>query len=183
MKWPAVTTVISNYGVFAGKVPIVKEFPAAFSVALVMLILIGCNTSHDHESFYAALANAKQAGEVQRGWIPTFLPESSTTIHIAYDLSPSRVWCAFQFDPGDAGNLRNNLNPVEQFVPPPWGVRSPAVPWWPKLLEGSLNTQKVQGAGLKLYTVSRRLSEAQTETLLFAMDWPKGQGYFTDALQ
>jgi len=42
--------------------------------------------------------------------------------------------------------------------------------------------QKIQGAGLTLYTVSRRISQVETETLLFAMDWPKGQGYFTDAV-
>jgi hypothetical protein len=85
----------------------VKQLPVAFSAALAMLILIGRHASHDQESFYPAPANAKQPGEIQRGWIREFLPKSSRNIHIVYDLSPSRVWCAFQFDPNDADNLRS----------------------------------------------------------------------------
>jgi hypothetical protein len=116
---------------------------------------------------------------MERGWIPEFLPNSSRSIHVVYDLSPSRSWCAFQFDPGDDGNLRQNLRAL---VGPIGRVRRPDVPWWPKLFQGNLDVQRIQGAGLTLYTVSRRISQVETETLLFAMDWPKGQGYFTDAV-
>jgi len=157
-----------------------KRIPVAFSFVLLISILIGCRSSHDQESFYPVLANAKKDGAIDRGWIPEFLPDSSRSIHEVHDLSPSTVWCAFEFDPADAGNLRRNLKSLDSLASSIGRVTSPDVPWWPKLLQGNLDVRKIQDSGLKLYTVSRPISQVETETLLVAIDGPKGRGYFTD---
>ncbi len=85
-----------------------KQAPVAVFCALLISILIGCRSSHDQESSYPVLANAKKDGAIARGWIPEFLPNNSRNIHEVHDLSPSTVWCAFEFDPADAGSLREN---------------------------------------------------------------------------
>jgi hypothetical protein len=147
-------------------------------VALVT-ILVGC--SHDHESFYAARSDAEKGGEFERGWLPDFLPKSSHAIHLAYDLSPSREWCGFQFDPADAETLMNSVKSVDPHAPPIPQLPSPRVQWWPKFFEGDLNVQTIQRAeqaGFALYSVTRPATQATNETVLFAIDRKNGRGYF-----
>jgi hypothetical protein len=105
------------------------------------------------------------------------MPESSHAIHIAYDLSPSTVWCAFEFNPTDSEKLVNNLKRVDPMAAPISRVPSPHREWWPKSLEGRLDMQKIQRAGFVLYSRSIPISQVENETLLFAID-QTGHGYF-----
>ncbi len=145
---------------------------------LLLATLAGCRSGHDTEAFYATRTDAEKKGEFERGWLPDFLPASSHAIHVTYDLSPSRVWCAFDFDPGDAGKLLTSVKPTDSVPSPTAQVPSPRVKWWPKLLEGNLDAQKLRGAGLALYSTSRPVSQVANETLLFAIDAANGRGYF-----
>src|SRR3974377_2313940 len=61
------------------------------------------------EYSYATLADAAKAGEINRGWIPDYLPTSSHAIRIIYDPSSPRTWCAFEFSPADSQILKKNL--------------------------------------------------------------------------
>jgi hypothetical protein len=140
--------------------------------------LAGCRDDRT-ESFYPSLAEAKKDGAITRGWIPDeFLPLSSRAIHEIHDLSPSTEWCAFEFVPTDSQNLFKNLKQVEAPPPSVRHVPSPGVSWWPPVVVGNLDIEKIHKAGLDLFVVERPATSITTEVWLFAIDRSKGRGFF-----
>src|SRR5260370_38275753 len=104
------TSVISNAGVLRRNVLHMKQLPVAVSCGVLISILIGCRNSHDQESFYPFLADAKKHGAMTHGWLPDdFLPRSSQAIHQVHDLSPSLEWWTLEFAPTHAQHLLRNL--------------------------------------------------------------------------
>src|SRR2546427_3277989 len=137
----------------------------------------GCG--HDSESFYSSLADADKDGAITRGWIPNdLLPGSSREIHEVHDISPSTEWCAFEFLPTDSQRLLKNLKSVDALPPPVKHIPSPHVSWWPSVLKGNLEVEKIRKAGFQLYVVERPETSVTTEILLFAIAWPEGRGFF-----
>jgi hypothetical protein len=130
------------------------------------------------ESFYASLAEADKDWAITRGWIPDFLPASSRTIHEVHDLSPSKEWCAFEFLPSDSQILRKKLNRFEALPSSVRRVPSPGVAWWPAILKGDLDVEKIRGVGLDLEIVKMPETSVSTQILLFAVDWAKGRAFF-----
>jgi hypothetical protein len=153
-----------------------KPVPIAICCLALMAVLAGCR--HDQQSFYASRADAEKKGEFDRGWLPGFLPKSSHNINLTYDLSPSREWCGFEFNRTDAETLLSSVKPANPLALPIARIPTPRVPWWPKALEGNLNVQAIQRAGFELYSVTKPVSQAQNETLVFAIDRSNGRGYF-----
>ena len=132
------------------------------------------------ESFYATLSDADKADAITRGWIPgDILPSHSHNIHeVHYPSSPSTEWCGFEFPPADSEILRRSLKVIDvlpisvRFVPIPGGR------WWPSVLTGNLEVEKIHQAGLELYVVEKPETSVTTEILLFAVDWTKGRAFF-----
>jgi hypothetical protein len=150
---------------------------AVLCVGLIS-VLLACGGDR-RESFYPSLAEADKDGAITRGWIPDdLLPGSSRTIHEVHEISPSTEWCAFEFLPTDSQRLRKNLKNVDVLPPSVKRVPSPGVPWWPAVLKGNLNVEKIHGAGFELYVVEKPDTSVTTEILLFAVDWSKGHGFF-----
>jgi len=150
---------------------------AIFCVGLTC-VLVACSSDR-HESCYPSLADADKAGAITHGWIPDdLLPGSSRAIHEVHEISPSTEWCAFEFLPADSQGLRKNLKSVDALPPPVRRVPSPGVSWWPAVLKGNLDVGRIHRAGFDLYVVVRPATSATTEILLFAIDWPKGRGFF-----
>src|SRR5579871_3032173 len=65
------------------------------------------------ERSYATLADAKVAGEVDRGWLPDYLPSSSRNIRLINRVEHARTWCAFDFLPSDSDAFRRHLAVAE----------------------------------------------------------------------
>lgn len=144
----------------------------------VMVLLVGCNTDR-YESFYSSLAAAEKDGAITRGWIPVFLPKSSRNIHELHGLSPSTAWCAFEFFPTESSErFRKNLTSVQ--APPALisHVPEPGVSWWPSVLQGNIDPEKIHKTGLELYVVTMPDTPSSKSVLLFAIDWSKGHGFF-----
>ena len=141
-------------------------------------VLVACRSDRE-ESFFASLADADKAGAINRGWIPDdLLPGSSHAIHEVHELSPSTQWCAFEFLPPDSQIFRKNLKIVDALSLSVKRVPNPRVPWWPDVLKGNLDVDKIHKAGFELYEVERPATSVTTEILLFAVDWTKGRGFF-----
>jgi len=145
-------------------------------VGLTSIFAAGCGDRR--QSFYPSLADAIKSGEITRGWIPDFLPESSRAIHLIYDPSSPRTWCAFEFSPDDSQRLRENLTSIDGLLPSIKRVTSPGVSWWPGVLKGNLNVVKINTAGFKLYKVEEAETSVNPDILLFAVDWSNGRGFF-----
>jgi hypothetical protein len=120
-------------------------FACVFCSGLVSA-LVACHSDRP-ESFYASLADVRKAEASAQSWIPDdLLPASSRTIHVVGELSPSKEWCAFEFLPTDSQNLLKNLRSLDALPPPVKYVRSPRVSWWPSVLEGNLDVEKIHNA-------------------------------------
>lgn len=144
---------------------------------LLAMILAGCREDR-REVFYNNLTDAEKAGAVERRWIPTFLPDTARNIHEMGDLSPAKVWCAFEFLPVSSEQFRMSLKPVEDLPPSVRRIPQLGKAWWPSILEGDIDRARVQGAGFQLY-IAEEPETASTKFLyLFAIDWGKGRGYF-----
>ena len=130
------------------------------------------------ESFYSSLFEATNSGEITRGWIPGFLPGSSRAIHIIYDPSSPRTWCAFEFSPDDSQRFRDNLTSVDALPPRVRRVGNPGVSWWPDFMKGDLDVGRLHGQGFILYVVVEPDVGSSTRLVLFAIDWATGRGFF-----
>ena len=139
-------------------------------------VLAGCHDDR-FESSYPSLADAVKDRAVERRWVPSFLPQSSRDIHVTGDLSPSRVWCTFEFVPADSDQLRKSLKPVDTLPPSLANVPGPGKQWWPSFLEGNLDSKRIHDAGLQLYVVEEPATASTTALELFAIDWAKGRGF------
>lgn len=141
-------------------------------------VLVACHR-HRRESFYASLADVGKADAGAQSWIPDdVLPASSRAIQEVHELSPSTEWCAFEFPPSDSRDLRKNLKSIDALPPSVRRVPSPSVSWWPAVLKGNLDVEKIHGAGFELYMVEKPATSITTDILLFAIDWPNGRAFF-----
>lgn len=161
---------------------LMKPRRAHFQLAALCLcltaVLLGCGGDR-REYFYQTLADADKAGEITRGWIPDdLIPSSSRAIHLVEELSPSKEWCAFEFPPPDWQTPGNDFKRVDALPPSLSHVPNPGMPWWPAVLRGNLDVDKIHREGLKLFVVERPANSVNTDLLLFAIDGVKGRGFF-----
>jgi hypothetical protein len=141
-------------------------------------VLVACHSDRP-EWFYPSLADVRKGEASAQSWIPDdLLPASSRTIHVVGELSPSKEWCAFEFLRTDSQSLRENLKSVDAVPPSVSRVPNPHVSWWPAVLEGDLDVEKLHNAGLQLFIVERPANSVETGIYLFAINWSKGQGFF-----
>jgi len=151
--------------------------PASMTLCIGLFILL--QACHDRrESFYPALGDAISAGEITRGWIPDVLPESSHAIHIIYDPSSPRTWCAFEFSPDDSKRLRRALTNLDILPSQLDRVDGPGVPWWPDFLKGKLDAAEIHNHGFAPYVIEEPNASSGTDIVIFAIDWSKGRGFF-----
>jgi len=154
-----------------------KSFvPPLLCVGLSLIFAAGCGERR--ESFYPSLADAISAGEINRGWIPDFLPESSRAIHIIYAPESPRTYCAFEFSPSDSQGLVKNLTNLDALPPSVKHVQRSGVSWWPTVLRGDLDLMKIHEAGFKAYLSEERSTSVNIDVVLFAIDWTNGRGFF-----
>jgi hypothetical protein len=93
-------------------------------------------------------------------------------------MSPSQVWCGFEFLVPDSEQLRKSLRPVDTLPVSLSRVPTPGKSWWPSFLEGSLDENKIHDAGFELYIFEEQATSSATASELFVINWKKGQGFF-----
>ena len=130
------------------------------------------------ESSYASLADASEAGEITRGWIPDYLPGSAHSIHIVYDPSSPRTWCTFEFSPTDSQTLKKNLTSINALPQRVKRIDDPRLSWWPDFLKGDLEVPRFHRDGFDAYVAEEPDIQSSNGVVLFAIDWAKGRGFF-----
>ncbi len=140
------------------------------------VLLPGCGDRKEYS--YATLADAAKAGEISRGWIPDYVPTSSHAIHIVYDPSSPRTWCAFEFSPADSQSIKKNLTSADALPQRLKRVDSLGAPWWPDFLKGDLDVARFHGNGFDAYVGEESDVQSSTDLVLFAIDWTKGRAFF-----
>jgi hypothetical protein len=101
--------------------------------------LAGCVRSCDTlEASYADLSTATEAGAIDRGWIPEWLPRTAKAIDEVHDLDTNRRLLAFSFEKLETDKFTRACSPVfrERVVLPGWTP----VRWWPADLRQGART-------------------------------------------
>jgi hypothetical protein len=135
---------------------------------LTCVLLEGCSDLEVVTNTYATADEARAA--VERGWIPAILPPGAHDIREAHDNAGARRWGLFSFREADAGFLRSRLGDEVNLS----GVRADAPPrieWWPILLRGPLEGERLTSTGLKGYPVSG-------QQLIVAVNWNQRRAYY-----
>ncbi len=150
--------------------------PRLRSIALAVAVSAGlafasCRDLDVVTGAYDTLADAQRAGAIERGWIPRGLPSGAHEIREAHDLDRHRQWGLFNFSAADGDALRATLRPEELSVAGLVCDMPARIEWWPPLLRGSLDPEKVNSSGLKIYG-------AREGDLMVAVNWPQGRAYY-----
>ena len=83
----------------------------------------------------------------------------------------------FEFVPTDSQNILENLKRVEGLPQSVTRIPKAGVSWWPSVLEGNLDIQKIHKAGFDLYFAERPATSVSNAVWLFAIDWSRGHGF------
>lgn len=86
-------------------------------VLIVLAALCGC-VEQPHRQ-YASRADAVETGELARGWLPVWVPESATDIRLQGDLDTNRIRLSFELPPSDWASLRSDLRRLSGDEPTP----------------------------------------------------------------
>jgi hypothetical protein len=138
------------------------------ALMLTCVLVEGCSDLEVVTNTYATADEARAA--VERGWIPAILPTGAHDIREAHDNAGPRRWGLFSFRDEDAGFLRSRLGDEVDLS----GIRADAPPrieWWPILLRGTLEGERLTSTGLKGYPVSG-------QQLIVAVNWNQRRAYY-----
>ena len=135
---------------------------------LLTLVLAACGDLDVVTNTFATAEEARSA--VEQGWIPAVLPPGAHDIREAHDRAGPRRWGLFSFREGDSNALLSRLGPELNLA----GVRADAPPrieWWPVLLRGSLDGERLTATGLKGYPVTG-------QQIIIAVNWNQRRAYY-----
>ncbi|HSC26285.1 MAG TPA: hypothetical protein VLD67_03370 [Vicinamibacterales bacterium] len=135
---------------------------------------LSCAACRDLEvvtAVYATLNEARAAGAIERGWIPEGLPQGTHDIREAHDLDSNRRWGLFSFPHDQDGALRALLEPGELSFDALACDIPARIEWWPVLLRGRLDDERIRATGLEAY-------RAASGDLVFAVNWKQGRAYY-----
>jgi hypothetical protein len=143
----------------------------AAASALVVIAAAACSDLDVVTASYGTLAEARQAGEIERGWIPQGLPPGAFELRSAHNADTNARWGLFSFPPAESSHLKALLAGPEfplqgQQCNPPRRIE-----WWPIQLRGSLDAERIAATGLKAY-------QTADETLVFVVNWNQGRAYY-----
>jgi hypothetical protein len=132
----------------------------------VALFALGC--SDYVEKDYRTLAEARQAGMVEKGWVPSVTPESTTAIHFEGDLYAGSVFGRFSLN--DTGEIRNRCAAVEGSLRVP-GDR---LRWLDRRLRDARSAADLERAGYEVFRCPDRMTVAIRGAERTAVYWSMG---------
>lgn len=87
---------------------VINRIRAIYAAVLCVLLLFsGCNRSEKSTS-YKNYSEAQKSGDIERGWLPDFLPNSATQIIESHNVEINAMRVEFKFK-------RNDLDFLKQF--------------------------------------------------------------------
>lgn len=142
--------------------------------AILLLVLLpasGCRDLEVVTASYANLAEARQAGAIAKGRVPEGLPAGATDIREAFNVDTNDRWGLFNFPVSEAPALQTLLEPSELSLTGEHCNPPRRIEWWPILLRGSLDADRIAAAGLKAY-------RSRDGALIFVLNWSQGRAYY-----
>ena len=140
-------------------------------IVLVFLAVVSCSGINARTNTFATLADARAAGAISNGWIPEGLPPQSHDLREAHVPGSSKRWGLFEYPPSEEETLRALINPEELSLADQHCDIPARIEWWPVVLRGDLNGERVAATGLHAY-------RSKSGDLLFAINWRQGRAYY-----
>jgi hypothetical protein len=86
---------------------------------------------------YESYGEAVEAGEVQRGWLPSLVPPSARNIEILSNIDTNAAWLRFNADLNDLRALAAAMSPVQRADAIDVATKPPGrIGLWPSELKG-----------------------------------------------
>ena len=148
-------------------------------VVATAAIFLSCGEGDLISEHYRTWKEATNAGAVSRGWLPPFLPESTTEIWETHDLDTNAGAFCFFSPTADLEALSLALESVPSSRLKsigPW--LSVSKSWWPQTLARRRVEEFVRNDGFAIY--QRRIQNprrGEVEIWYFAINAMKGVGY------
>lgn len=118
-------------------------------LALSAFLFVGCDEIQ--ENYFPSLPEARRAGMLQKGWIPSFLPETSTNIYELHDLDSNHGIIRFELSEKDLESYESSIKEKrlpEGQVPEAWLQIKRK--WWPLELRAPLQADHLSSSGYRL---------------------------------
>ena len=139
--------------------------------AALVLAVCSCRNLNVVTASYNTLADARDAGAMAKGRLPEGLPPGTTDLREAFNVDTNARWGLFSFPPREASHLRALLDTTEFPLTGERCAPPRRIEWWPILLRGDLDAERIAAAGLKAY-------KSRDATLLFVLNWNQGRAYY-----
>jgi hypothetical protein len=144
---------------------------AKLAVLLALTVVTACSAPTVHTATYGTLGEARAAGAIDKRWVPAELPEGVYELRVAYAVNGEQRWGLFNFRPADADALRAIMQPDEISLAGVVMDIPGRIEWWPVILRGQLDAERIQTTGLRAY-------QATSGRMMFAVNWNQGRAYY-----
>lgn len=149
-----------------------EKSPVA-ALCVTVMLLAGCSGPSVQTATYATLAEARAAGAVDDGRVPSILPPGAYELRAAYAIDGPQRWGLFNFREADAEAVRAILQPEEIALTGTEMAIPGRIEWWPVILRGKLDAERIQTTGLRAYR--------SRDGLTVAVNWSQGRAYYWTA--
>jgi hypothetical protein len=140
-------------------------------VCAAILAVMACTGRNVQTSMYATVNEARSAGAMDKGYVPSILPANAYELRAAYAVNGRQRWGLFNFPPEGADELRATLQPEEVSLAGTVMDVPGRIEWWPILLRGNVDAERAKTTGLRAY-------HARSAPLVFAVNWSQGRAYY-----
>jgi hypothetical protein len=149
---------------------VIRSLSVEAAVVLAACVL-GCSGINSQTYSFATLEEARQAGAIAHGWLPSGLPPGTHDIREAHVPGTPQRWGIINFPPGEADTLRALLV-ADEFSLDGQHCDAPArIEWWPLMLRGQIDAVRLHKTGVRAY-------KSKQGDLLFAVNWKQGRAYY-----
>jgi len=97
----------------------IKSIISFFAFILIVWLLVNYVNRGTTTLFYATYNEAASSGIIKDGWLPEFLPASTTDINIKYRENSQQVWASFKYKLTDLNRMNQactSREPFEHFI-------------------------------------------------------------------
>ena len=88
--------------------------PKGVLVLLFPFLLSACESMEMPEASYSSRSEVVQDRAIERGWVPSWLPETARDIHERHDLDTNISQLTFRFETLGSAELAENCAPIDR---------------------------------------------------------------------
>jgi hypothetical protein len=144
-------------------------------ILTILVCVIALTVSCDDEivaAKYSNLEAARQAGAIDKGWLPDNLPGGSYQVREVHVIDTGETWGEVRFPPAERAEFEKTLLQASDSELDGHDLSAaPRGDWWPKFLTGKLRAQTLRDQGFGAYS-------SKTHVFWFAVSWTDGHAYF-----